>query len=250
MQPTGYVVTSKTLEVNCIRTVLQLPDERELLWKVLDEGRRESHKKVIANPFLHQLTTGGFCQTQFMKYLTNLLPIHQALEEVQNRLLEIDSLKVFVLPKLFRSAAIQQDLKIWEAVADRAGTPSAKALQYAQSIRETSKLDPERIVAIMYTFYGTILSGGQINKRIVEAALKSFRDYLDGIPEGSGVALYEIKTSDLSKFKHKWHVKLCQVETLLPPDRDIAQFHAKLTAEVTHAFESILTIIEQDVEHC
>lgn len=236
---------------------LYIPQEQDshtphTLWSELNSGRRVSHKKVISNPFLQKLVTGGFCQTEFAKYLANLLPIHTALEDAQQTLQKIDSLKVFVLPKLFRSEAIQQDLKIWGSLAAETVTASENTQKYAEYIRTTANIDPERILAIMYTFYGTILSGGQMNKKVVESSINTFRGFMNDIPEGSGAALYEVKTKNLAKFKNKWHEKLCQVETLLSPERNIEEFRQKLSHEVTFAFESFLHIIESDVEnhHC
>jgi heme oxygenase (biliverdin-producing, ferredoxin) len=246
--------SSKALEIAAIRDALLLPNAK-LLWEVLDKGRVDSHLMVRQNPFLQKLTKGGFCETEFMKYLVNLRPVHKALEEAQKKLLTIEYLSGFVMPELFRSEAIEQDLKIWEIVAAQEFVPwkpSDISLGFAKHISETAMSDPEKIIAIMYTLYGTIMSGGQKNKSVVEGVLKEIRELTGKALEGSGVSLYEIKNvktpKELEAFKRLWHEKLCQVEVKLPAGRNIEVFHTTLLEEVNLTFKTVLEIIEQGVE--
>ncbi len=258
----GYTdnLSGKLLEIEQIRRVLQ-PTEDKLLWEVLDAGRLKSHIKVRQNPFLQKLTTGGFCHTAFMKYLVNLLQVHAALEEAQQKLLEVEHLKHFVHVELFRSEAIKRDLQIWEFVAAKESvpwSPSKITLEYVDYIKKTALEDPEKIIGIMYTMYGTIMSGGQTNKKIVNVALEGIRTYMDDIPMGSGVTLYEIvkekaySAEEIEAFKMKWHESLCRIQVTRPTGTSIKDFHAKLIDEVTKTFETILEIIVKDVEqdHC
>jgi hypothetical protein len=251
----------KMREIENIRLSMPMPHEKTL-WEVLDEGRQGIHRVVIKNPFLKGLALGGFCQTAFMKYLVNLLPIHQALEEAQQELLKIDSLKDFVMPELFRSKAIEKDLIIWKFVSPREFTPwnpDEISLTYAAYIKEVSRNDPEKIIAIMYTLYGTVMSGGQTNKRIVKEKLELIKSYTDDVPEGSGVELYNIckngnvlNSSELADFKREWHLHLCQILPLIPPEKKTEDFQLKLTAEVVNTFKTVLRIIEKNVSsnHC
>jgi heme oxygenase len=257
--PTEYTenINAKAHEIENIRKALHLSQDK-LLWEVLDKGRQASHIKVRQNHFLQQLTTGRFCQTAFMRYLVNLFHLHQALEEAQKTLMDIEYLRPFIHKELFRSVSIQRDLKIWEFVSAPEFVPwhpCKITLDYAEYIKETALKDPERIIAIMYTLYGTIMSGGQTNKKIVHQSLENIRTYIDDIPGGSGVTLYEIGTLDnveIAKFKIKWHESLCRVQAMRPALTSIEEFHLKLTQEVTKTFETILEIIKIDVEqgHC
>jgi heme oxygenase len=253
-------IYGKAQEIQNIRKALHLSQEK-VLWEVLDKGRQGSHIKVRKNHFLQQLTTGGFCHTAFMKYLVNLLHLHMALEDAQKIINNIEHLKPFVHDDLFRSQSIKRDLQIWEFVASQEFVPwqpSKITLEYANYIRETAINDPEKIIAIMYTLYGTIMSGGQTNKKIVHQALANIRTYMDEVPEGSGVALYEIgkdrifNDEEIAKFKINWHESLCRVQSTLPFGTSVEDFHVKLTNEVTKTFETFLEIIKDDVEngHC
>ena len=108
--------SGKRHEIENIRKALHLSQEKTL-WEVLDAGRHGPHVVARQNAFLQGLASGGVCQSQFMKYLVNLLPIHTALEEAQKELSEIDYIKGFIFPELYRSEALKQDLIIWEHVA-------------------------------------------------------------------------------------------------------------------------------------
>lgn len=233
-------VPNKQEELAFIRERLSLSQKTPVLWESLDKARLLSHAKARQNGFLQKLVTGGFCNTEFYKYLVNLLVVHEALEEAQTML--SDSLKVFVHSQLFRSEGIKKDLIIWKTLASKEYPPCEAALQFAKYIRETAIHDPEKIIAIMYTLYGTILSGGQTNKKVVETQLKQVKEYMDNIPEGSGVALYELH-EDIGLFKLKWHVTLCRVPI---------ENHEKLQNEVIKTFETVIHIIETAVEqgHC
>lgn len=248
---------SKAEELAAIRTKLGLPSERKTLWEVLDEARQQVHPKARQNKFLQQLAGGGFCNTAYMKYLANLLPIHRALEAAQEALKKSPYLKVYVLEELFRSAAIQRDLVVWEFIADdllgkkvSPWTPHPSAQEYAEHIRQTAERDPECIVAIMYTLYGTVMSGGQMNKIQISKALEFVKSYTEDVPEGSGVAFFELEHT-VAEFKKKWRRKLCKIDKDLPEDH-IDSFRSKLISEVHLAFQKILEMIEKDVEsgHC
>lgn len=253
--------TGKTAEVAQLHTTLRIAMEQKLLWEVLDEARRVPHALARKNMFLHGLATNGVCQTQFMKYLANLLPIHTALEEAQQSFQQ-EYLKVFVHPELFRSAAIKKDLEIWEFVADKKFVPwqpGEKTLLLAQHIHDTAKSDPEKTIGIMYALYGTVMSGGQTNKRVVEKSLEGLRAGYDEFPEGSGVSLYEVysdgaKLDDegIARLKKGWHESLCKVETLMSEGQDTELFHGKLSHEVAHTLSMIIKIIEENVQesHC
>jgi len=251
----------KMREIETIRQSMPISHEKTL-WEVLDEGRQDIHRVVIQNPFLKGLASGGFCQTAFMKYLVNLLPIHLALETAQTELLKIDYFKHFVTPELFRSEAIKKDLTIWEFVSPKEFTPwnpDETSLTFAAYIKEASRSEPEKVIAIMYTLYGTVMSGGQTNKRIVKEKLELIKSYTDDIPEGSGVELYHIykngnvlNSAELAEFKREWHLRLCQIIPLMPPEKRNEGFQPKLTAEVVNTFKTVLQIIEKNVDpnHC
>ena len=137
--------------------------------------------------------------------------------------------------------------------------PHRITLEFAEYIKDTAKNDPDKIIAIMYSLYGTIMSGGQTNKTVVQKVFTHMQDRFDNIPAGSGVALYEIKHQEsildapgIASFKMKWHENLCKIETLLPPRKNIDEFRAKLTEEVGKTFRTIVKIIEENVEqgHC
>lgn len=258
------VVSQKALEIESIRQALMHGQDKPL-WQVLDEARLSVHRKALNNPFLMDLFTGKFCQTAFMKYLVNLLPIHEALEEVQMLMFKHAHLKAFVMPVLFRSEGIKKDLTIWGdvKVCDSKfipWMPCEIALKYADSIRELGKSDPESVVGIMYAFYGTIMSGGQTNKVKVEAKLALIRSYTDDVPVGSGVAFYELRAPELldlagvATFKQAWHVNLSKVQDLLQGEgrTGLEQFQSKIKAEVVRAIETLLRIVETNVEanHC
>lgn len=254
--------TGKLEEADRIRQALHLSSGVTLLWEALDRGRAGMHAKAIQNAFLQGLThdDGQFCQTAFMKYLVNLLTIHQALESAQEELAKIERLQGFVMCELFRSESIKNDLTIWQAVSDpKTWNSCQEARDYAAYIRATAQTDPERIVAIMYTLYGTVMSGGQRNKGVVQKKLGFLRECMDGIPQGSGVAFYEICRNGavldgqgIASFKQEWHQRLCAIQAQEHNASSAEAFHCKLIAECSAVFEKILEIINKDVlgGHC
>jgi hypothetical protein len=254
-------ISAKAQEIENLRKALHNSTDK-LLWEVLDKHRGLSHSKVRQNPFLQKLTLGGFCQTAFMRYLVNLLHIHTALEKAQELIINIEHLKPFIYPELFRSESIKRDLPIWESVSAAESIPwpvSKITHEFAEHITRTAKEDPERIIAIMYAFYGTIMSGGQTNKKVVQTSLDCFREWMDDIPAGSGVGLYEIvkdkkvlSDEEIAKFKMEWHQSLCLVQAALPAETSLDNFHTKLKEELTNTFDTFLKIIETNVQegHC
>lgn len=251
MHIAGYAPpTTKDAEDAEIRRTLRLPGDGKVIRRVLDEARTKVHHKLVANPFFLSLATGGFCQTSFTKYLKILHPIHIALEDAQMRVSQVAYLAGCVTEDLFRSEAIQQDLVIWEKIADDKiievwELPSA-AVEFADYIRKTADEDPERIIAIMYCLYGTIMSGGQTNRKVVAAALESARECYEDIPEGSGVKLFELQ-GDVAAYKKEWHINLCAIEQGYP--KAIRDLHEKLTTEVVSTLEKILSIVEDAFGH-
>ncbi len=218
------------------------------LWEDLNKARQKIHMKARKNSFLASLPEAGFCQTAYLKYMVNIKPLHQALEkEQQETILKIPHLKNFVDKRLFRTEAIEEDEKIWIFLGEKKIVPHPKAIEFANYIHQMGKDDPERIIAIMYCIYGSLMSGGQQNKIGVAKKLEVVKEYTDNVPEGSGVALFTI-AEKIDVIKEEWHKKICEIETNLPKDRDIGVFRKKLTDEVPRIFEKFLEIIEVGVE--
>jgi heme oxygenase len=103
-----------------------------------------------------------------------------------------------VLPVVYRSAALEQDLAFYGSPE---GQPLASTMRYIEQIERVSQTAPHRLVAHAYTRYLGDLSGGQALKKCIQRAFK-----LEGT---QGVAFYEFEAiTELNAFKGQYRVAL------------------------------------------
>lgn len=247
-------------EAETLRKALQL-GEKKSLWEVLDQGRSKFHPRGRMNEFLVSISAitpeaaaKTFCETKYYRYLINLLPIHDALEKVQRECMTAPHLKEFVIPELFRSPGILRDIEVWNEFRDtKLDFPVSLVLR--DHILEVGRKDPELIVAVMYTLYGTIMSGGQTNRTKVENKVQFLRELYDKGGNGSGVGLFELLkdqrmllNEEFATFHSEWRRKLSEVELKLPSGTNVDEFHRKLIEEMGVVFSLLLQTIETAVE--
>ncbi len=258
--------TLRMQELDILRKNL-FHQQETTLWEVLDKARLGKHTEVVTNKFLLGIFKGNFCESAFMKYLVNLQIIHSALETCQQVILRSghEHLKGVVVTQLFRSEGIKKDLKQWEFVAAEKFVPWSPyegVVKYAENLVELAKTEPEIVVAHLYVWLGTFMSGGLTSRENVRKKIELIRSYEEGVPIGSGAEMFSLKngdgtemtTEEVADFKKKWHLCLSQVQDKLPQDKrgDLTKFQERIGDEVNKAFSILLEMVRKNVEpeHC
>lgn len=160
------------------------------LWQLLYKGTQKLHVTARKISFLIELVNpkqAMTCSMAYVVYLCNLYAIHKSLEEAQAKIIEKHGEGYCVFPALYRSDKILNDIQIWsifnlpEIFADLDSSsnefahrvlaqidPNTKA--YLEQLKESVNENPLYAIGALYTFYGTILSGGQFVKEGVMRA--------------------------------------------------------------------------------
>lgn len=228
-------------------------------------GTREFHReKAVKDEFLRSLINGGFCPQAYTRYLCSVYVIHEALENAQNKLstaFKAEGYNFFVFRELWRTGTIIEDIKTWfpipgkeftakfeEAVKDteklRAHVRSIarpSALAHAEYMTKIAESDPILLIGHIYSFYGTLISGGQLSKQGVGKTYLTFDEEAEGT--SNGIALYTFSAfSDIAAFKLKWHDSLSQLPKHVPK---IEERLPKIIAEAVSAMETTLKFIKE-----
>ncbi|MFE6408299.1 heme oxygenase (biliverdin-producing) [Streptomyces sp. NPDC057837] len=151
---------------------------------LLRTASREQHEEVRGSTFLSDLLGHKLGVDAYARYTEQLWFVYRALESAAERLAGDPVAGPFVRPELFRTAALEQDLKYLRGPGWRsAATALPATLEYAGRITECARDWPAGYIAHHYTRYLGDLSGGQI---IRDTAEKTW-----GFPrKGDGVRFY------------------------------------------------------------
>ena len=141
----------------------------------LRAGTAEVHAQTEAVPFLVELAAGRVGAPAVAAYLSRLLPVYDALEELAVTWRDDPAVAPLLVPGLERADRLRADLvRLGEpalgdpALGEPAPGASVAAAGYAERVRRTGSGAPA-YVAHHYTRYLGDLSGGQV----VGAALRS-----------------------------------------------------------------------------
>jgi heme oxygenase (biliverdin-producing, ferredoxin) len=129
-----------------------------------------------------------------------------------------------VMPELFRSTAIEADLRLLRCATDNLAPPLQTAtLDYVQRLGTLDTTAPDLLVAHAYVRYLGDLNGGQALRRVVARALQ--------LDEGAGTTFYDFgDTLSCQRLMLGFRHGLAMVE-LQCADQDA------LVAEAVSAFE-------------
>lgn len=217
-------------------------------------GSRAMHSQALGNEFLQNLTGGIICPQGYNKYLSNLYVIHQALEEAQGIIKDIEGASHFIFTELWRSQAIAKDREVWKHI-DKEYEPAEASRKYALQLVERAKTEPEEILGAMYSFYGTLFHGGQHIKDNAFKAFKTYRCQLkekDSVPEEIfddandtlGIELFSFAFDNINDFKvQTWHTHLNDL-----PEKtgcSLSELSPKMIKGANEAIEAVLAFIEE-----
>lgn len=155
----------------------------------------KEHKELVANDFLQQLMGRDFCAENYIRYLSNLLLIHRALERAQGKLEGVN--KRFVFEHLFRSSAIEKDIVAWKNLScfKEKKWPEFRDVEEIVGLIEGYK-NPRQIIAAMWVFYGTLMRGTQLFQKNVERVFQDLKGQ-----EGVGVTFFALEVEDVDTFR-------------------------------------------------
>ncbi|MGA5066083.1 heme oxygenase (biliverdin-producing) [Streptomyces exfoliatus] len=123
----------------------------------------EQHTEAETSSFMGDLLGGRLAVDAYARYTEQLWFVYRALEEGAEVLREDPVAGPFIQPKLFRTAALEQDLAHLRGPGWRAGlSPLPATAAYAERVAECARDWPAGYVAHHYTRYLGDLSGGQI----------------------------------------------------------------------------------------
>lgn len=145
---------------------------------------RALHAAAERSRFMGVLLRGQMQRPAYLALLHNLHAIYATLEPALSRHAAHPALAPVFAPALFRTRALEHDLRVLDAPgAQHAIALQPATLAYAARLREIDAVEPELLLAHAYVRYLGDLSGGQMLRRIV-AQGKAF--------DGRGaVAFYE-----------------------------------------------------------
>ncbi len=143
----------------------------------LREKTSDLHKAAERSGIIQDLLTGKATKRGYTILLRNLLPAYQALEAGLSSHSESTGVRWIVYPEVYRSAALEADLKAIAGPGWKTDVPLLTAGDdYGRSVRAAGLGDGIRLVAHGYTRYLGDLSGGQILKRILKRSM-ALRDH-------------------------------------------------------------------------
>lgn len=208
------------------------------------------HKEAIKNTFLQGLLKGAFCPTQFTKYLINLRAIHLCLEDLQKKLPPSNIALSFIFNELWKSEALEEDILFWKIHAHGFSLEKdyvANATKaYIEHLTTLCESEPELIIAHLWVFYGTLLSGGQMIGRSIKKEYLEILSEKGQIPvkENEGVSFFDF-SFDVSAFKKgPWYGGLNSVYESVSEDTKII-FPNVVAAESSTAFRAVLDFINE-----
>lgn len=155
------------------------------LAEALRHGTRALHTEVERSDFMRVLLRGQMERSAYIQLLRNLHALYDSLEAALVGCREHPLLATLHDPRLFRAAALGQDLDMLHGPGWYGAIGIQPACEtYRTRLQHLARHAPELLVAHAYVRYLGDLSGGQQLKRIVSRSL--------GLPGGpAGTAFYD-----------------------------------------------------------
>ncbi len=148
----------------------------------LREATQALHRVAESSGVMQQLLQGRIEAGAYCLLARNLHALYAALERALDRHAALPVVAPIRFPGLFRTSALEQDLRCLHG-ANWAALPLTAAMrEYAARIEEIAAVRPALLSAHAYVRYMGDLSGGQILREIVRRAL--------GRRDGAGTAFY------------------------------------------------------------
>jgi heme oxygenase len=164
----------------------------------LRTGTATAHKEAEGASFVKAIFEATVQREDYVRFLWALKRVYAAIEAGLEANRADPRVAPLVLPAVYRSAALEQDLAFYDLAE---GQPLASTLAYVAQVERISQAAPHRLIAHAYTRYLGDLSGGQALKKCIQRAFR-----LEGT---KGVAFYEFEAiSELNAFKGQYRAAL------------------------------------------
>jgi heme oxygenase len=197
----------------------------------LRAASRDAHVAAEQSPVMQRLLHGRISRVTYLGLLCELSAIYGALEEELDRHAAHPALVGIALEPLRRRHRIELDIAALGSEATRCSPCHRATDDYVKRVRAVGASDPALLVAHAYVRYLGDLSGGQILRGRVAAAL--------GLHDEQGVAFYAFPLiGDIAAFKNSFRDAIDAAATVVPPEAIIREallsfaLHQQLFAEL------------------
>lgn len=145
--------------------------EIESLSVELREATADVHRQAESSAFVKRFTGGGVDRAIHSRHLRALHPVYAALEDGLKRHRDGPRVGAFFLPQLWRTSALEEDLRFLLGNDWRRHAPVPAAVRYADRLTDLSSHTPVLLVSHAYVRYLGDLSGGQMLRRFAAQSL-------------------------------------------------------------------------------
>jgi len=174
--------------------------QNESLSVELRKATADVHRRAESSAFVERFTSGTVDRAIYSRHLRALQPVYTALEDGLTRHQHDPRLGAFFLPQLWRTSALEDDLRFLLGDGWRSHAPVPAAVQYADRLNDISSRTPVLLVSHAYVRYLGDLSGGQMLRRLAAQNL--------GL-EHDGLRFYEFPEIDSTgAFKNHFRRRL------------------------------------------
>jgi heme oxygenase len=197
----------------------------------LREATQSLHRVAEASGIMPALLAGRVERREYCRLLRNLHALYVALEDALDRNARSPLVAPVRMPELFRASALAADLGDLHGPGWRA-QPLADAMRgYVAHIGALAEDRPGLLAAHAYVRYLGDLSGGQILRNVVGAAL--------GLADRAGVAFYCFGDGDAAALKARFRAGLdalpvgdAAADAIVAEARDAFARHVRLFEEL------------------
>lgn len=165
-----------------------LVSDAPILIEALRAATRSLHVELERGPLVAELLRGELPQPAYCAMLRNLWAIYQPLERGLAQHRALGSLAWLPLDALRRTAALEEDLRVWHGPNWSELPVNVATREYQERLDRLGQRDPELLLAHAYVRYLGDLSGGQSLQRLVARRL--------GAATTEGTKFYQFGTGD------------------------------------------------------
>lgn len=177
-------------------------DQEAPFSEVLKKATWSDHGAAESTDYVHQLFKGELALDEYAALVVQHYPVYVALENAAAAIASDPAAAPFVIPELYRVAALEEDLEAllgadWRTRIE----PLPSTRRYVERIEEVCSTSPQAYVAHHYTRYLGDLSGGQMIGRAVSKAY--------GFGDAAGARFYVFdQVDDPKAFKERYRAML------------------------------------------
>ncbi|WP_066892874.1 biliverdin-producing heme oxygenase [Clostridium nigeriense] len=153
------------------------------------------HKAAESSGFTYRLLNKNATVESYSEYIYNLAYVYESIEYNLDKFKDLEDIKPFVTPEIYRSSSIRKDVKVLSNNKDIDILPST--LAYVNRINSIVEINPKFIIAHAYTRFLADLFGGRIFYSLLKEHYKISDDALN-------YYVYE-NLDDMREYVMKYH---------------------------------------------